>query len=268
MRVKLSEVTPGRIYDAVLRRAQDIPDSLSWKRSPFSSLNRQNLEGYRNIHIGKRCFVMANGPSLGKMKLAKLKNEFTISMNRAYLLYEEWGFIPSYFVCINELVLEQFADDILRLKAPRFLNFNRRQYFNNFENDDLLFMRVKYSLNDQFNGELTEPISSGGTVTFACLQLAYFMGFSEVIIVGMDHSFVEKGIPSTTEVRKADRDESHCHPDYFPKGTKWQLPDLHRSELAYATARKAFEQDGRRIADATIGGECDVFEKVDFEDLF
>ena len=68
------------------------------------------------------------------------------------------------------------------------------------------------------------------------------MGFKEVIIIGLDHYFVEKGRPNKTELRTADKDESHCHPDYFPKGIKWQLPDLYRSEIAYAHARKAFEK--------------------------
>ncbi len=269
MRVKLNDITPVRVYDAIHRRIKDIPDALSWKQSSFSDLNKQQLKQIRNIHKGKRCFIMANGPSLAKMDLSALKNEITMSMNRAYLLYEDWGFTPSYYVCINELVLEQFADDISNLELPRFVNFNRRGYFNNYLNDDkLMFLRFGFKLNDEFNGDVTQTISSGGTVTFACLQLAYYMGFDEVVIIGMDHNFVEKGRPNKTEVRKTERDESHCHPDYFPKGIKWQLPDLYRSELAYKMARQAYEDDGRRIVDATVEGKCDVFEKMNFSSMF
>ena len=94
------------------------------------------------------------------------------------------------------------------------------------------------------------------------------MGFKEVILVGLDHNFVEKGRPNKTEVRAADVDESHCHPDYFTKGVKWQLPDLLRSEKAYSIAREAFESDGRRILDATVGGKCEIFDKVEFSSLF
>ncbi len=268
MRIKLNEITPVRVYDAALRRMMDIPDLLSWRHSSFSNLNRQHLNQYQSAHKGKRCFVMANGPSLAKMDLSALKDEFTMSMNRAYLLYDDWGFTPTYYICINELVLEQFANDISNLKMPRFVNFNRRKNFKNYQNDDtLMFMRVGFKLNDEFKGDITRTVSSGGTVTFACLQLAYFMGFEEVIIIGMDHNFVEKGRPNKTEVRKTVTDESHCHPDYFPKGIKWQLPDLYRSELAYAMARNAYEDDGRRIIDATVGGKCDVFEKKDFTRL-
>jgi hypothetical protein len=33
-------------------------------------------------------------------------------------------------------------------------------------------------------------------------------------------------------------------------------------------ARKAYEADGRKVLDATIGGKLDIFEKVDYESLF
>ena len=263
MRFRLNEITPKRIHDAVLRRVNDIPDALSWQGAKRARDNRMRLADYRDIHLGQRCFVMANGPSLGNMDLRALAGEFTFSMNRAYILYPQWGFTPSYYVCINELVLEQFADDISRLEMPRFVNFNRRHCFAG-KRDEPMYLRVGLGLQDRFCGDVTGTMSSGGTVTFASLQLAYFMGFKEVVLVGLDHSFVEKGVPNSTEVRQQARDESHCHPDYFPQGIKWQLPDLYRSELAYATARRAFEADGRRIIDATVNGNCAVFEKVDF----
>jgi hypothetical protein len=268
MRVRLSELTPNRIYDAARRRIQDVPDSLAWSRSHSAQVNRDHLNRYRNRHRGQRCFVMANGPSLGGMDLRNLKGEYTISMNRAYILYEQWGFTPTYYVCGNELVLEQFAGDIARLSMPRFLNYNRRRLFSHVKDDSLMYLRLGFRFRDEFRGDVTRTISSGGTVTFVSLQLAYFMGFETVILIGLDHSFVEKGIPNTTEVRQSERDDSHCHPDYFPKGIKWQLPDLYRSELAYALARQAFESDGRRIVDATPGGKCDVFPKSDFGTLF
>lgn len=267
MRFRLSEITPTRIGNAVLRRIKDIPDALSWKLSKLANDNRGHLAGYHDIHRGQRCFIIANGPSLGAMDLRALAGEFTISMNRAYILYAQWGFTPSYYVGINELVLEQFATDIAQLDMPRFVNFNRRRCFGGSRNEPM-YLRVGLGLEDRFCRNIAGTISSGGTVTFACLQLAYFMGFSEVILIGLDHNFVEKGVPNTTEVRRQARDESHCHPDYFPQGIKWQLPDLYRSELAYALARQAFEADGRRVLDATVNGKCQVFDKVDFLRLF
>jgi hypothetical protein len=195
------------------------------------------------------------------MDLGILEGRTTFSMNRAYLLYGEQIPPPTYYCCINELVLEQFHDDISDLRMPKFVNWNRRALFP--DREDLLFVRPGFRLKDWFGGDSTRTICSGGTVTFAALQVAYFMGFSEVVIIGLDHSFVDQGRPNQTEVRAEEVDANHCHPDYFPKGTKWQLPDLLRSEQAYALARRAFEERGGRVVDATVGGRCNVFEKAD-----
>lgn len=268
MRIKISEVTPLRVYEAIARRTGEIPHMLAWKRRKGLALrNRGRIGRYQNKHNGERCFIIANGPSLSNMDLTPLANEITIGMNRIYLLFEEWGFSTTYLASINELVLEQFANDIEGLGLPKFLNWNRRNYFPN-EDENTMFLKLGYGVKDKFGYDLTKGISSGGTVTFVSLQLAYYMGFKEVILVGLDHNFTEKGRPNKTEVRATEKDESHCHPNYFPKGIKWQLPDLYRSELAYALARQAFEADGRTTVDATIDGKCKIFEKVKYEDLF
>jgi len=167
---------------------------------------------------------------------------------------------------MNELVLEQFSTDIDRLKIPKFLNWNKRHLFHS--NADTFYFRSRFALSDGFSTDATRYIHSGGTVTYAALQIIYFLGFRKVIIIGLDHYYKEKGAPGKTEVRKSHKDESHFHQDYFPQGFKWQLPDLRRSELAFNQARLAFEKDGRVIIDATVDGQCSVFEKADFYRLF
>lgn len=44
------------------------------------------------------------------------------------------------------------------------------------------------------------------------------------------------------------------------------MPDLDRSEEAYGAAKRAFEADGRKIYDATIGGKLEVFEKISLDE--
>ena len=164
----------------------------------------------------------------------------TFSMNRAYLMYEEWGFQPSYYVAINDLVLEQFATDISKLTMPKFVTFSHRALFENTPDVGLIHGRT--SLVDRFRPDPMRGLSTGGTVTYIALQLAYFMGFEEVVLLGLDHRFSAKGTPNKTETLTQEADRDHLHPSYFPKGTKWQLPDLTRSEVAYRRARTAFER--------------------------
>ncbi|HEY5671029.1 MAG TPA: hypothetical protein VIS10_13620, partial [Anaerolineales bacterium] len=97
-------------------------------------------------------------------------------------------------------------------------------------------------------------------------QLAYHMGFQQVILIGVDHSFTTQGKPNTTITSQGD-DPDHFHAGYFGKGFRWQLPDLETSERAYNMARQAYEVDGREVLDATVGGKLTVFPKVDYNSL-
>jgi hypothetical protein len=107
----------------------------------------------------------------------------------------------------------------------------------------------------------------GATVTFVAMQLAYFMGFKQVILIGVDHNFTSTGKPNTTVVSTG-ADPNHFHPGYFGKGFRWQLPDLETSEIAYRMAKSAYEKNGREILDATIGGKLTVFPKVNFDTIW
>jgi len=99
------------------------------------------------------------------------------------------------------------------------------------------------------------------------LQLAYHLGFTKVILIGVDHSFVSAGKPNETIVSQGD-DPNHFNPHYFGKGFRWQLPDLDTSEIAYTMAKQVYQENGRQILDATIGGQLDIFPKVDFGRYF
>ncbi|RME61017.1 hypothetical protein D6779_00965 [Candidatus Parcubacteria bacterium] len=211
---------------------------------------------------GERCVILANGPSLAEVDFERLEGETLIGMNRIYLL--DLPIPLSYYVAINELVLRQFWKDIQRLPVPKFLNWNCRHLFSG---SNTYFLRLRMGIRDRFAENLNQPLSSGGTVTFVALQIAFVLGFEEVILLGLDHHYPEQGTPNVTALRQGE-DVSHFHPDYFPAGTKWQYPDLLRAEMAYQLARQVYEAHGRRIIDATSGGRCPVFEKVDFEDLF
>ena len=86
-------------------------------------------------------------------------------------------------------------------------------------------------------------------------------------MIDVDHSFATKGKPNTTVESQGD-DPNHFSAAYFGKGFRWQLPDLETSEIGYRMARRAYENAGRRVLDATIGGKLDIFEKADYLSLF
>jgi hypothetical protein len=227
--------------------------------------SRRRLEELRNSHVGERCFILGNGPSLAKMDLTPLMSEVTFGLNRVYLLFPKLGFSTTYFVAVNTLVVEQCAEEIKHLQVPKFISWRARRAMRG--DDQVAFLDTDYTGEVNFSGDVTGRVFEGSTVTYVALQLAYHLGFSEVILIGVDHSFQAAGRPNVTVV-SAGNDPDHFSTDYFPAGFHWQLPDLLASERAYRLAREAFEAAGRRVVDATVGGKLQVFPKVDFEELF
>jgi hypothetical protein len=231
-----------------------------WKFSRKGKNEKKYIQSLKNKYKGERLFLIANGPSIKDMDLSVLKNEFTMCMNRFYIYFEKIGYVPNFLVCIEDTVLDQFSEDFNNLEMEyKFVNWRQ---LNNIPKSH--YLKESYALNPFFQTDLTKPTHFGGTVTFACLQLAYFLGFEEIVIIGMDHSFKEKGRASTVEIRNYDKDESHFDPNYFPKGMKWVLPDLEKSESGYKIANEFYNANNRKIYDATVNGKCTIFEKKDF----
>lgn len=225
--------------------------------------SRRHLAALRDRHRGERCFVLGNGPSLNLVDLARLRGHRTFGLNRIYLKFDEIGYQTDYLVCINRHVLRQFAGDFQHLASIRFLGAGCSELFDPSER--LLLIPTVHSIGFARH-PLTRGVHEGGTVTFVALQLAYFMGFSEVVLVGVDHRFSTKG-PANRLVTAIDADPDHFDPAYFGAGVRWQLPDLEASERSFRIAKEAFEADGRQIVDATVGGDLRVFPKAEFDEL-
>ncbi len=247
-------------YDGV-RRLPELPAAYlhPWRRESC-----RKLAALKDSHTGERCFVIGNGPSLKKTDLSKLNNDFTIGMNRIFLAADELGFCPDILVCVNDLVVEQSVEEFSNLKMPKFFAWRARKWLK--MDPYTHFLYTSYT-SPRFAGDVRGRVWEGATVTNVCLQLAYHLGFSKVILIGVDHSFATKGTPNTTVQSQGD-DPNHFSAAYFGKGFRWQLPDLETSEAAYRLARRSYEAAGRRIVDATIGGKLDIFEKVDYASLF
>jgi uncharacterized Rossmann fold enzyme len=78
----------------------------------------KKLKSFKDIHKGKRCFIIGNGPSLKMEDLDKLKNEYTFAANKIYLAFEETDWRPTYY-CIQDLklFLRDFESIIQKVEA-------------------------------------------------------------------------------------------------------------------------------------------------------
>ncbi len=267
LRQRVKQVAPAPIWHLARETRDALGRAAEWPAARFDPRRRESirrLATMKDAHRGQRCFIIGNGPSLKQTDLRRLRNEFTFGMNRFYLLFDELGFQTTYYLSVNSLVIEQCAEELRRLPMPLFVSWRSRNLIH--PADGLIYLHTTYT-GPRFARDARGRLWEGATVTYVALQLAYHMGFEQVILVGVDHSFTAQGKPNTTVVSQGD-DSDHFSASYFGKGFRWQLPDLATSERAYRMARQAYNQAGRQVLDATVGGKLTVFPKVAYDSLF
>jgi hypothetical protein len=199
------------------------------------------------------------------MDLSQLRAEVTFGLNRGHLLFPRIGGPTTYLVSVNRLVIEQSGAEMLATPCPKFFDW-RNQALMQQDRDDVIFVRTVHE--PGFSMDIPRRgLWEGATVTYVAMQLAFHMGYREVVLIGVDHSFATQG-PAHQQVTSTGADPNHFDPSYFGKGYRWQLPDLEMSEAAYTLARQAFEAAGGSIVDATVGGKLTIFPKADYVELF
>jgi hypothetical protein len=220
------------------------------------------LRKFGNKFQGEDCFIVGNGPSLNKMDLSVLNDYYTFGLNKIHLIFERSEFRPKFMVSVNKHVIDQSLDDILSINVPTFVSYTNCT--KRVSHPNLFYLFSKGGLRNGFVTDLTQEISEGGTVTFIAMQVAYYLGFHRVFLIGVDHNFIQKGKANSEEVLKSD-DVNHFDPNYF-KGQKWNLADLESSELGYHHARYHYSMYGRSIFNATVDGKLQVYPKISFEE--
>jgi len=194
------------------------------------------------------------------MDLSPLKNYYTFGLNKIYLLFDKVDLNLSYHVAVNKLVIEQSAEEFEKLSCPSFLSYKKaHNKIRNYKHIYFIFTGGPFT----FHKDLMQKISEGYTVTFVAMQIAYYMGFQRVFLIGVDHSFKAVGNPNEKQLLKGD-DQNHFAPNYFG-GKEWQLPDIEASELSYHHAGFQFQRSERQILDATVDGKLTIFSKISYD---
>ena len=245
----------------VEEKAKGRPEPWFHDAKVFEDVDRRWQE-LKDYHVGETCIIMGNGPSLKDVPKEFLKSYPTFGTNRVYMER-----IPDYYCAVNPLVLDQFGVEAIAMMKGRVRRF--------FLGENWLVNKPDYmqqpavvpvrSLSDRkFFVDPTKGLYEGHTVTFVCMQIAYWMGFKTVLLVGVDHRYEFEGEPNQELVSDGD-DPNHFHKHYFGKGTRWHAPDLVRSEQAYQMAKEVFEADDRRIINLTSNSALNVLEKEDLQ---
>lgn len=275
----IDKLNPVFLY----RNRERIVPYLGRRRERF--VHGWKLRQFKDRHRGERCFVIGNGPSLTLGDLEQLKSEVTFAANKIYLAFDQTEWRPSYYVVEDDHMIWQHHEDISQLRGfMKFVSNNwtldpglgvtesekeRVKQMLRRDREVVLYPRVM--LEDPgfpgFSSDASRVLYCGYMVTYISLQLAYFMGFTNVYLIGVDFKYAECDQGSNTFAHAAHHPQDHFTPDYFYPGEKRYAPQLARAERALVCAKGSYEAQGRKIWNVTRGGNLEVFDRVSLEEV-
>lgn len=239
----------------------------NWDTTKDNLQIARNVKRYKDIHKGQRCVIIGNGPSLKATDLEKLHNLHisTLACNRINLIFTQTKWRPTYYFMSDAKLVEQYNDEIDDVPAER--RFFPKRYRNQikkgvFYNE----LEFDYESEGKFSFDAAKGIYPAGSVTTEMIQLAYYMGFSEIYLIGVDFSYaVTQKVDERTYSYQGE--ENYFIKGYLKKGEIADMPNVAANLLAFRAAKNAIEGQGRMIKNATRGGKLEVFERVNLDDL-
>ena len=233
--------------------------AISLKKELFKN---KKIEKFKNCHYGEKCFIVATGPSLkmNDLDILHKNNIVCFSMNGIFKAFGQTKWYPDYYVASDSKVINFWEKQIYSLNSKAI-------FLSDMITSDTLFKKnnvYKWHLlldeiiekPPEFSSDFSFGGYCGSTVTYdGCLQLAVYMGFKEIYLLGVDCcNYGDKGTVHFTD-------------DYTSKDFNGHLY-IEKNILAYEAAKKYADEHGIKIYNATRGGNLEVFERVNFDDLF
>ena len=236
------------------------------------NVSKQKLKKLKNTKIGKRCFIVGNGPSLCMEDLEKLKNEDTFAVNRIYKIFNQTDWRPTFYCSQDTKILDEIEKDIHKILNEcegvflnSYVKVNKKQ---KLKADNLYYFYLdteRYYPNlPKFSDDVTKQIYEGFTVAYANIQLAVYMGYSEIYIIGTDNNY------SINRKQDGSLEKRDVKSNYMEgiEGQMYYPPQLENTTLAFRKANLLCRERGIIIKNASRGGALEEFERVKFDDLF
>ncbi|MBP3458859.1 MAG: DUF115 domain-containing protein [Lachnospiraceae bacterium] len=234
----------------------------------------------KSKYKGQRCFIIGNGPSLRIEDLELLKGEITFGANRIFKLFENTDWRPTYYLCTDYLMYGLDHKEINRIDAQlRFVPIERAlaageiydeiTYYNRTVNCvSIKNGKIIRSKEFEFSDNIEEVVRGGQTVLYDAIQIAVYMGFSEIYLYGVDCDYKFEVLEDGTIV------ENDVKENHFSKSYDEGLEDaiavvapLYAARLAFQKGKEECEARGIIIKNATRGGKLEVFERTSLEEL-
>jgi len=244
----------------------------------------------------KTAYLIGTGPSLKKIDISKLKDKRTITFNRAYVAFEDWGFEPSYYLSIDSEDIKSTHKDINNLiensNIERFFLPHSIQTSSDFpgekfiESDNVQFLvdppeawsillPISHNLEIPNTNLLVSPIQPNAG--FMGLKMLYMMGYEEVALLGCDARYtIDKDTQRSIEwtddgcVSHEDYDPNHFRDDYFGKGQTFGRPNEQQQVYIWDCAATEINDYKlpMKVYSCSEGSNLNkYFKYIDFEDF-
>lgn len=184
---------------------------------------------YHNIFEGKRCFILGNGPSLNDIDFEYLSDEIVFTTNHI-MVHPEFGEIKSNFhLCIDmgmfgeidgepagysEVVQKEM--DLLEMNNVKYLILpllESERYVEMYHLDEhfeiiYVFSRPWPQSNPNLANNFTKATSEFINVVHYAINIAIFMGFKEIYLLGCDGTLLNSLF---SEIQGKCKENIHCY---------------------------------------------------------
>jgi len=232
----------------------------------------RKIEFFKNKYNGKRCFIIATGPSLRIADVEKLQNEITFSVNSFFRIYDKTDFRSTYYVTMDPDAERAFRNEgnydpskyakeqsFLNMQSMRKLKYKNTTYLpvcyqNHFYRlyDD----GFDYGKNCRYTKDILWGIYDKYTITNAVIDIAIYMGFKEIFLLGVDCNYTGKLLHFIGDKN----DKNFIGTDYGSK--------INAAMIAgYRFMERETKKRGIHIWNATRGGMLEEFDRIDFDTI-
>lgn len=240
---------------------KELEESAKKRANGFDDPKYSRLKDFENKYNGERCFIIATGPSLTIDDLEKLKDEYTFGVNSIIKLFDETDFRPDFYGIQDRDVYGAMQDVI---KSTKFKTAFCADIIEKYYNVPSNFIPFPYNgeyhlyngkpnkYNAKFSDNAYEIVYDGYSITYSLIEIAVYMGFKEIYLLGCDCSY-PKG------------SKSHVVESGFVDKNAASNPI--RMRVGYKCAKDYTDSHGIKIYNATRGGELETFERVDLDEI-
>lgn len=272
MKIKLfiQKLKENKIIDSILRILATPLFLIQYVKSNKESKKRKQgliqdkykwILDLKDTHKGERCFVVATGPSLTIDDLDLLENEFSLSLNSIVLSFNKTQWRPNIYAIQDEYVFNSIKEDLQRadglqkilvsdnisskFKIPYDYKSFKLHYL-----DHKMFHFKEYG-HFKFSDDCYSCIYDAYSIVFTLMQLACYMGFKEIYLLGCDCNYNQK--------KAYFFDYGYRDPKFKINGSK-QIQ-------AHIEFKKFAEKKGIKVINCTKGGSLEVYPRMKIEDV-